>query len=380
MTVEPTSLVPAAVPTSSIADAARHLTPDEWQQARVIAAGLDVRDALAVTGFGIKPQKEMSALADPILKMVQTKDAGAAGEALSELMLQVRDVDPDGLAGLVEPALARLPGIGSMFSKVERFRARYERIGDKIDRIVVELERRKLALSRDVALLDKYYEQNRTYIRGLLVHIVAGETLLDELRSEQGRLAESAMASGDPLDAQAAADLGNHSARLERRVHDLKLATMVALQAAPQMRLVQNGNQMLIEKIQSSLVMTIPLWKQQIIQALVMMNQVKALARQKGVTDLTNRMIEENARNLRESARRVAQEAERGIVDIETLARSNQHLIGTIQDVLEVQKVGSEARKKAEDRLSQLEQELRSTLVRARDTQATLSDPREQEQ
>ena len=366
MNAESTTIVPAAGTGGEI-QALKHLQPAEVQLAQEIAQGLDVRDALAISAFGVRPQTEMSALTDPILKMIATKDAGAAGEALSALMVQVKALDAGSLGNLTESVLARLPGVGWSFSKVQQYRARQEKVGAKIDRIVVQLEKTRFALSRDVALLDQLYGQNTACLRGLLVYIAAGEMKLEALRAEQAALAAAAGAAHDPLQAQAVADQGNTIARLERRVHDMKLAAMVSLQTAPQIRLIQNSDQSLTEKIQSSILTTIPLWKNQVVLAIALFAQKKGAILQRKVAETTNEMLRRNAQTLHQGTTEVAREAERGIVEIETLRTVNDELIHTIEDSLQIQEEGRRKRQEAEGQLQQMQAELRAALVAARE-------------
>ena len=366
MNAESTTIVPAAGTGGEI-QALKHLQPAEVQLAQEIAQGLDVRDALAISAFGVRPQTEMSALTDPILKMIATKDTGAAGEALSALIVQVKALDAGSLGNLTESVLARLPGVGWSFSKVQQYRARQERVGVKIDRIVVQLEKTRFALSRDVALLDQLYGQNTACLRGLLVHIAAGEMALEALRAEGAALAAADGAAHDPLQAQAIADQGNTIARLERRVHDMKLAAMVSLQTAPQIRLIQNSDQSLTEKIQSSILTTIPLWKNQVVLAIALFDQKKAAILQRRVAETTNEMLRRNAQTLHQGTTEVAREAERGIVEIETLRTVNDELIHTIEDSLQIQEEGRRKRQEAEGQLQQMQAELRAALVAARE-------------
>jgi uncharacterized protein YaaN involved in tellurite resistance len=363
MTLE---LTPAVPQPGAAIQAARHLTPDELAQAREIADALDLRDSMAISGFGIKPQAEMSALAEPILKIVAAEQAGAAGAVLSELVDEIRAADADSLAGAVASSLRGVPVLGGLLDRVRGFRSRFERIGAKIDRIVVELEQNRFVLSRDVALLDRLYEQNVKALRGLLVYIAAGELKIAALRDEQRALAESAGRSADPMDALLAADLESATGRLERRVHDLRLATMVALQTAPQIRMVQNGNQLLIEKIHSSIVITIPVWKQQVILALALADQRKAIEAQKGVTQATNAMLVDNAENVRKGALDAAVEAQKGIVQMDTLVHVNEQLIGAIEDAIRIQEEGRRRRHDAEEQLGQLQSQLKTALAQAR--------------
>ena len=344
-------------------DALKYLTPQELQQAQQLAQALDIHDSMAVTSFAAKPQKEMTSLTDPIMKMVTTKDAGAAGEVLTDLMTQVKVLNAGSFAAQSESWATQLPIVGGWFSKVEHFISEYEKIGAKIDHIVIELDTTKNTLNRDVALLDQLYAQNTAFFRQLLTYIAAGELKLQELKPEQEKSAQQAQASNDPVLAQQVADMGNAISRLERRVYDLKLTAMIALQTAPQIRLVQNGDQALVEKIQTSLLTTIPLWKNQVIIAITLFDQKKGLELQRAVTDTTNELLLKNAEMLQQGTAAVARETERGIVEIQTLHTVNDKLIATIEEALQIQAEGRQKRQEAEGQLEQMQKDLQAKLT-----------------
>jgi uncharacterized protein YaaN involved in tellurite resistance len=336
------------------------LTPAERQEANQLAQNLNVSDALAVTAFGVKPQRDMSALTDPVMKLVMTKDSGAAGEVLTSLLEEIRTLDAGSLATQTERALSKLPLVGWMFDKLRQFVSRYEKIGTKIDRITVELDKAKNVLTRDITMLEKLYEQNSGFFRQLLTYIAAGELKLDALHGERaGKLPDAA---ADPVATQRSADLATAAARLERRVHDLKLTAMISLQSAPQLRLVQAGNQALVEKIQSSILTTIPLWKNQIIIAIALFDQQKGLALQQQVAKTTNELLTKNAEMLQQGTTGVAREVQRGVVEIETLRDVNQKLIHTIEETLEIQAEGQRKRRVVEAELGNLQSDLRKAL------------------
>lgn len=351
------------VPSDGDVRALQCLTPQETTEAHEIARAFDVRDSVAISGFGVKPQKEMNALTDPIMRLVATRETGEAGRLLTALMTTIRELDADSLAGQLESGAARLPLVGAWFRVARRFIARYEKVGVKIDRTLAALETSKTTLTRDVALLDRLYDQNVACIRGLVTYIAAGEVTIDRLRAEHRARAEAAAASPDPIDAQAAADLGDAVTRLERRVYDLKLSAQVALQSGPQIRLVQSADQALVEKIQSSILTTIPLWKNQVIIAIGVFNQRKALELQRAVTQTTNDMLVRNAEMLKQGAAEAARESERGIVEVETLQRVDRTLIETIEETLRIQEEGRQKRHEAEAALAQLQRDRQARLV-----------------
>lgn len=360
------ALVPTPPPPGSELIALKYLTPEELAQAKQLAAGLNVNDSLGVINFAAKPQKEMSSLTDPIMKTIATKDTGVAGEALSNLMVQVKALNADSFAQQAESWTASLPLIGGMFSNVQHFISQYEKVGTKIDRISVELDKSKNVLQRDIALLDQLYQQNGQFFRNLLTHIAAGELKLQELRPEHEKLAAEARASNDPVLAQQASDMGNAIVRLERRVYDLKLSGMIALQTAPQIRLVQSSDQALVEKIQTSLLTTIPLWKNQVIIAITLFDQKKGLELQRAVTDTTNDLLLKNAEMLRQGTTGVQREVERGIVELDTLQKVNQQLIDTIEETLQIQEEGRQKRTAAEGQLEQMQRDLQAKLTEVR--------------
>lgn len=353
-------------PSSGEIQALKHLNAAEIKEAEQMARALDVRDSLAITSFGVKPQKELTALADPILKMVSTKDTGVAGEVLSELLQEIKVLDAGSLPNQIERGLSRLPIIGGMFSKLRQFISRYEKISTKIDRTVVALEKSKNVLVRDVAVLDKMYDRNGIYFRQMLTCVAAGEMKLAELRKEQSVLAEHSRASGDPVEIHLASDMANAITRLERRVHDLKLSATISLQSAPQIRLVQNSNQMLVERLQSSILTTIPLWKNQVVIAITLFDQKKALKLQSEVSKTTNELLRRNSEMLREGSLDSARESERGIVEIETLRFVNQQLIDTIEDTLRIHEDGRIKRVQVETELEQLQEDLKAKLTEVR--------------
>lgn len=364
--MKPQALAPVSSPPSDgDVRALQRLTPEETKEAHEIARAFDVRDSVAITGFGVKPQKEMNALTDPIMRLVATRETGEAGKSLTALMTNIHELNADSVAGQIESRATRLPVVGTWFRGARQFISRYEKIGVKIDRTLAALETSKNTLTRDVALLDRLYDQNVACIRGLLTYIAAGEMKIEELRAESRTLTEAAAASENPIHVQDAADLGNAITRLERRVYDLKLSAQVALQSGPQIRLVQNADQALVEKIQSSILTTIPLWKSQVIIAIGLFNQKKAMELQRAVTQTTNDMLVRNAEMLKQGAAAVARESERGVVELETLHRVNQTLIETIEETLEIQEEGRQKRHEAEAALEQIQKERQAKLAGA---------------
>jgi uncharacterized protein YaaN involved in tellurite resistance len=363
--VESTNLPAVTSPNDLVVSS--QLTPEETAKAAEIAKGFDPRASNAILQFAVAPQKKLGDVADPLLQKVKTKDTGPAGEALTELMARVKEVNVDSLSGQAESFLSNLPLIGSAFNHVQQFISRYEKIAVKIDRIVDELKGARQTMLTDITQLDLLYAQNAASFREMLVYIRAGELKLEEMRTQLEALKAQAAATNDMATAQQVRDLADLTTRLEKRVYDLKLTAMITLQTAPQIRLVQSSDQVLVEKIQSSILTTIPLWKNQIVIAISLFNQKKALELQRAVTDTTNDLLARNAALLQQGVTDVARESERGVVEIATLQEVNNRLIATIEETLQIQEEGRRKRQEAEGQLQEMQGQLRQALVQARD-------------
>lgn len=335
------------------------LSEAEVTKAREIASAIDITDSQAVIEFGVGAQSEIADFSDTVLDQVRSKDAGFAGEALNELMVNVKEVDIDGISGSNPRGL-----FNRMKRKVRKFVGRYNKLSVQIDSIVVKLEDTRDSLFRDIELLDKLYEKNGEYLKELEVYIAAGELKIKELNeSVLPTLRKEAESSDDPVKAQELRDMQSMIARFDKRIHDLKLSRMVSIQAMPQIRLVQNNDQVLVERIQSSILNTIPLWKNQIVIAITLFRQKSALKIQKDVTDTTNELLKKNSELLKTGTIETAKEAERGIVEIETLRQVNTDLIETITESIRIQEEGKVARAAAEKELGVLESELKQKLM-----------------
>jgi uncharacterized protein YaaN involved in tellurite resistance len=257
--------------------------------------------------------------------------------------------------------------LSNLFNSVERFFAKYEKIGGQIDRIVNQLSDSKQTLMRDISMLDLLYKQNIEYLHNLDLFIAGGKIRLEELKSTMvPKLEAQAKGSGDPMDAQKLNDFKQFLDRLEKKIYDLQLSRMIAIQTSPQVRLIQNNDSALVEKIQSSIMTTIPLWKSQIVIAISLLRQQKALKVQKAVTDETNELLMKNSEMLKDGSIGVAKEMERGIVEIETLKKTNDDLIATIEETLRIQEDGRAKRAAAEQDLTKLESDLKAKLIGAR--------------
>lgn len=329
----------------------------DLEKAKSVAATIRVEDSQAIINYGMGVQTKISGFSDNILAQVRSKDAGRTGEVLTDLMLKVKGVDVESLG-------AKGGFFQNIFNSAAKFLAKYEKMSVQIDRIVDELEKTRMALSRDIVTLDNFYKKNVEYLGELDVFIAAGIMKVQELR--EGPLVEirtKAEQSGDPVDAQAYNDFEQFLHRFEKKIHDLKLSRMIAIQTSPQIRLIQGNDQALVEKIQSSIMTTIPLWKNQVVIAVALDRQNRAADVQKNVSDTTNKLLEANSEALKIGTIKVATEMERGIVSIETLKKTNADLISTIEETIRIQAEGRAAREAAEADLVNLENELKTKLT-----------------
>ena len=325
--------------------------------------------------YGLPAQSRIATFADSLLGDVRNKDAGIGGEALGDLLKKVREIDVDALSA-GGSAAARIPLVGRFVDSFGRFAARYQKVATSLDRIVDSLERSRMGLLKDITVLDKMYDLNLEYLKQLDLYIAAGDQLLEELQTRRLPEAEvEARASDDPMAAQRLADLQQAVARFERRLHDLKLTRMVAIQTAPQIRLIQGNDQNLVEKIQSSILTTIPLWKNQIVIAISLYRQQKALELQREVTDTTNELLTKNAELLHEGSVKVGREVERGVVDVETLKKVNDELVATIEETIQIQNEGRARRVQAEGEIAAMQHDLRQKLLELRSQAPQLGAP-----
>ena len=355
--------VGAALPAASeVAPGPRELTPEEQARVDAIRESIDVTDAQMVLQYGLTAQNKISVFADSLLADIRTRDTGEAGHALTNLLGKVRELNVDALAKGASGS--RIPLVGKFMNGFKRFEARYEKLSSSLEKLITGLERTRMGLLKDLTVLDKMYELNLEYLRQLDLYIAAGDETLEELNTRRLPAMEvGAKASQDPIVAQQLADFRQAVLRFERRLHDLKLTRTIAIQTAPQIRLIEANNQGLVEKIQTSVTNTIPLWKNQIIIALSLYRQQQALALQKAVTDTTNELLAKNAKILRTGSAEVGRETERGIVDIETLREVNDDLIATLEETIRIQDEGHARRVQAEVELLRLQSELRKKLV-----------------
>ena len=335
------------------------LTPAERQAIEDFLGKLDVTNPDHVLLFGADAQKKIADFSDTALEAVQTQDTGEVGDMLINLVSELKGFETDA----EEPK-----GLRKLFAKaedkVERMKARYTKVSGNVENIANSLEGYQAQLLKDVAMFDRLYDQNSDYFRQLTLYIIAGEEKLQRVREgEQKALLEAAEKSGDAMDAQKANDLAAQCDRFEKKLHDLKLTRQVSMQMAPQIRLLQNNDSLLVERIQSTLSNTLPLWKSQMVLALGLHHSQQALKAQTAVTDMTHELLRKNAQALKMGTVETAREAERGIIDIETLVETNQSLIDTINEVMQIQQDGRTKRIEAEKTLYQMETELKKKLI-----------------
>ena len=323
---------------------------------------IDVKDSNLVFSYGASAQQNISQFSDAALKNVRTKDLDEVGDMISNLVVELKSFDTDG---------EEKGGLFGLFKKkaksIELMKAQYDRTEINVNKITEGLEQHQIQLLKDIAMLDKLYDQNLSYFKELSMYIVAGKKRLEDFRANEVQAARAkAEASKLPEDAQAAKDLAEKADRFEKKLYDLELTRNISIQMAPQIRLIQSSNQMMAEKIQTSIVNTIPLWKSQMVLALGLAHTENAMKAQRAVTDLTNDLLVKNAEKLHMATVESAKEAERGIVDIETLTKTNKMLIDTMDEVLTIQQQGHEKRLAAEQELANIEGELRAKILEVR--------------
>ena len=335
------------------------LTDAEKRAIEDFIAKVDVTNPDHVLLFGADAQKKISDFSQTALDAVKTQDTGEVGNMLVNLVSELKGFQRD----TEEPK-----GLAKLFSKAEdkvtRMKARYNKVSANVDSIAGSLEGYQTQLLKDVAMFDRLYDQNTDYFHQLTLYIIAGDKKLKQIReTELKELREKAAASGDAMDAQKANDLAAQCDRFEKKLHDLKLTRQVSIQMAPQIRLLQNNDSLLVERIQSTLSNTLPLWKSQMVLALGLHHSQEALKAQTAVTDMTNELLRKNAEALKIGTIQTAKEAERGIIDIETLIQTNQDLIDTINEVMQIQSEGHQKRIEAEKTLYSMENELKQKLL-----------------
>lgn len=335
-----------------------NLSPEERRMVEEFAAKIDLHSSNMILQYGAGAQKKMADFSETALENVRTKDLGEVGEMLASVVSELRTLEEE----------EEDKGFFSFFkksgNKLANMKAKYEKAEGNVERICDALESHQIQLLKDIAMLDKMYELNVTYFKELSMYIAAGKRKLEEVRTtEMAQLEAKAKGSGLPEDAQAVSDLSSLCNRFEKKIHDLELTRAVSLQMAPQIRLVQSNDTLMSEKIQSTIVNTIPLWKSQMVLAIGVENSAKAAKAQREVTDMTNALLRKNAETLKIATIETAKETERGIVDMETLKATNESLIATLDEVMKIQTEGKEKRRAAEVELNRMEGELKQKLL-----------------
>lgn len=336
------------------------LTPEEQKIVDDFAAKIDVENTTQILQYGAGTQKKMADFSDTALANVRTQDLGEVGDLITSVVGELKGFDEEEEKGL-------FGFFRKQANKLEAMKARYAKAETNVEKISDALQQHQVRLMKDSAVLDKMYEQNLAYFKELTMYILAGKQKLEQVRSTKLRqLEETAQRTGLAEDAQAARDLSEKCLRFEKKIHDLELTRAISIQTAPQIRMIQNNDNVMVEKIQTTLVNTIPLWKNQMVLALGIAHSTEAAQAQRQVTDVTNALLKQNAEKLHMASVETAKEAERGIVDIETLKKTNAELIQTLDDVMKIQADGRAKRQAAEVEMAKMESDLKNKLLQIR--------------
>ncbi len=338
------------------------LSPAEQAAVRSFAEKIDIMNTEQVMHYGSNAQKNISDFSGAALGTVRTKDLGEVGNMLGDLVVELKGLNFD---------VEQKKGLRGLFKKstqsVAELKASYDKAETNVDNIVSSLEKHEITLMKDISMMDKMYDKNQEYLKELTMYILAGKLRLEQLRNEElPKYKAKAQETGLPEDAQAANDFANMIGRFEKKIHDLELTRTISVQMAPQIRMIQNNDSLMAEKIRSSIMNTIPLWKSQMVLALSQYHSDQAMKAQREVTDVTNSLLMKNAEALHQGSVNIAKEAERGIVDIETLKKTNIELIQTLDEVRQIQDEGRAKRRQAEQELAQIEGELKQKLLSMR--------------
>lgn len=338
------------------------LSPAEQAAVRDFSEKIDVLNTEQVMHYGSNAQKNISEFSGAALGTVRTKDLGEVGGMLGDLVVELKGLNFD---------VEEKKGLRGLFKKsgqtIAELKASYDKAEVNVDKIVESLEKHEITLMKDISMMDKMYEKNQEYMKELTMYILAGKLKIEQLRNEElPKYQAKARETGLPEDAQAANDFSNMIGRFEKKIHDLELTRTISVQMAPQIRMIQNNDSLMAEKIRSSIMNTIPLWKSQMVLALSQYHSDQAMKAQREVTDVTNQLLMKNAEALHQGSVNIAKEAERGIVDIETLKKTNIELINTLDEVRQIQDEGRAKRAQAEEELVQIEGELKAKLLSMR--------------
>ncbi len=338
------------------------LTEEEKRMVDQFAKQIQLNNSQMILQYGVGAQKKISAFSETTLNKVKTKDLGEVGDMLADLTKSLKNFGEEEEEKGFFKNLFKKPA-----DKLEDMKIKYQSTEQNVDKVVKMLESHQVQLMKDIAVMDQLYELNKVYFKELSMYIMAGKKKLEEVhRVELPTLIDKATKSGRPEDGQEVNDLQAMCDRFEKKIHDLELTRMISLQTAPQIRMLQNNDTLMTEKIQSTIVNTIPLWKSQMVLALGVHHSAQAAKAQREVTDLTNQLLQKNAETLKMSTIATAKESERGIVDLETLKKTNESLIQTIDEVFKIQEEGRQKRREAEKELRRMEDELKQKLLRAR--------------
>lgn len=333
------------------------LKPEDQQRVQEIVNSVNIQDAQSVIQYAVGAQRNISSFSDTVLEKIRAKDAGQAGQIISDLMIAVKRTE-------VDEFLDKIPILGTLSGRFKKFKASFDKMSVQIDKILDELEKSRIQLITDITLFDNLYQRNLEYMKELDLYIIAGKIKIKELREKTiPAMQEKARTSGDPVDAQNANDVAQLADQFEKKVYDLQLSRMISIQTGPQIRLIQKNDSVLVDKIQSSILNTIPLWKNQVVIAIGLYNQQQALDKQKMVTKTTNELLAKNSELLKMGTLETAKESERGIVELETLKKVNNDLMTTLEESVKIQEEGRKKRAEAEIELKALENQLKAKLA-----------------
>ena len=338
------------------------LSPEDRKRIDEIKDNIDLVNSQTALQFGINAQRNIAEFSDSILSNIRSKDSGYIGDLLSNLVVKVKsfDIEDNKKSSFVK----KIPIIGSLVGNAKSMMVEYDKVSVQVDKIQRELDKARMMMLKDIVMFDNMYERNLEYFKELQLYIKAGEEKIIELQEKTiPKLRMDAMNSQNQMAVQVVSDFENAVSRFEKKIHDLKLSKTIAIQTAPQIRLIQNNDKVLVDKVQSAIYNTIPLWKSQIVIALGLAKQQKVLQMQREITDTTNELLRRNAEMLKQNTIETAKETERGIVDIETVKKVNEDLISTIEETITIQKEGRERRKLAETELMEIEDRLKQTLL-----------------
>ncbi|MGX7145159.1 toxic anion resistance protein [Facklamia languida] len=340
------------------------LTPEDRTKVDQIKDKIDLQDTQLLAIYGANTQKGIAQFSDTILSEVRSKDVGAVGDLMADLMVKVRDLDISEIGN--QSFLDKIPFLKNIHQSVDRYLAKYDVMESQIDKIQAQLESSRMMLLKDIGTFDKLYEKNVEYFQDLQLYIVAGEEKIQEMRQETlPALFKEAEASGESMAMQVVKDFEDTVNRFEKRVFDLKTSKTMAIQTAPQIKLIQNNDKLLVDKVTDAVNNVIPLWKSQVVIALGLNRQSQVIKMQQEISNTTNELLERNAKNLRQNTIATAKEAERSTIDVETLKKVNDELIATIEETISIQNNAKQARKEAETELTAIENNLKEAVVKA---------------